>query len=93
MSPTGRPAPTLVHTMAALRAGDDPTGLDLLAVAEWTTAAHVGSSRERPDGTYGACRNCGNPWPCPSWLEVQSLTLKWLVVMSTTAVRASRVVE
>lgn len=86
----GRPAPTLVRTLAALRGSDDPEALDLLALTEWVTTAHVGGDRERPDGTHGTCRECAAPWPCPSWLEVQGLTLHWLVAASDAALRRAR---
>jgi hypothetical protein len=88
--PLGNPAPSLTQTVALLRdlaATDDER--DLLVAAEWVTAAHTGSARQRPDGSFGSCSQCGEPWPCPSWRLIESETLAWLVARSTQALRRS----
>lgn len=94
-----RPAPKLEQTIKALAEYDenpepDPQlsaeAGDLLAAAEWVSKTHVGDPHERPDGTFGPCRDCDWPWPCPAWDEIKQLTLSWLMRASTTAVHVSR---
>lgn len=94
-----KPAPRLDETIRALSEYDtnpEPDGhlsaeaADLLAAAEWVTKTHAADSHERPDGTFGPCRDCGKPWPCPAWDEIRALTLSWLIRASTTAVNVSR---
>lgn len=89
--PSLRPAPALTETMKTLSGfNDDHEAMDLLALAEWVTESHIGTELELPDGTFGLCRTCEQPWPCENWREVRDLTLQWLVLASTAAVRRSQ---
>jgi hypothetical protein len=94
-----RPAPKLDETIKALREYDtypepdeqlSAEAGDLLAAAEWVSETHVGDPRERPAGTFGPCRDCGHPWPCPAWDDIRTLTLSWLIRASTPALAVSR---
>jgi hypothetical protein len=89
--PALRPAPALTETIKTLtQFGSSPQALDLLALAEWVTEAHTGTELEQPNGTFGFCKTCEQPWPCPSWREVRDLTLQWLVFASNAAIRRSQ---
>lgn len=88
---TPRPAPTLAETIRALTDyGTTDEATDILAATQWVTTSHVGATHELPNGTFGPCRLCGQPWPCPAWDEIRALTLDWLIRASTAAVLASR---
>lgn len=88
---TPLPAPKLTETINTLTAyGDTDETQDLLTAAEWVTQTHTGAPHQLPDGTYGPCTTCHQPWPCEPWREIQALTLGWLVQASTTAVRRSQ---
>jgi hypothetical protein len=94
-----KPAPKLDETIRALAEYDeypqpDPKlsaeAADLLAAAQWVTQTHIGDREARPDGTFGPCRDCGQPWPCPAWNEIKTSTLSWLMRASTRALDVSR---
>lgn len=86
-----KPAPSLTETIRALTDyGTTDEALDLLTATEWVTQTHIGSTHELPDGTYGPCQLCEQPWPCPAWEEIRTLTLHWLVRSSTITIHVSR---
>jgi hypothetical protein len=86
-----RPAPALAETMKTLaNHGADNEAADLHAAAEWITQTHTGAAQELPNGTFGTCTTCHQPWPCPPWKEIQAITLSWLVTASNAAISASR---
>lgn len=84
-------APTLTETITALTDyATSPEAVDLREAAQWITQTHIGTTHELPNGTFGNCTACGEPWPCPAWENVRTLTLEWLIRASTAAVHESQ---
>lgn len=47
-----------------------------------------------PDGHWGACTGCGDPWPCPAWVDGEQLALLWLGrAMDRAAAHAQAVMD
>ena len=79
--------PDFTTTIAALRARDPrypwvgPTEdeADAADALEVIQEHHQPTSPEpQPDGTWGPCSGCDQPWPCPIWIDHEHLAVQWL---------------
>ena len=76
--------PSLEQTIRALLLRvDDPEAGDLADALELTARAHF-STRDNADraGKYGKCVECGQLWPCPTWLSAAGAGLEWVIAAS-----------
>jgi hypothetical protein len=80
--------PSFVTTIAALTATDPALGIepfddcaDLAEALRQLEVTHQGGpARDVGAGTWGRCSECGERWPCPSWVEGELLAVQYLGV-------------
>jgi hypothetical protein len=60
---------------------------EILDLATWCHEDHRGAGTRQPDGSWGTCGYCAEPWPCRQWQAASAELTRWLVTSSTAIIR------